>query len=97
MTDKDLPNDNAWDSLKEKLLKTTKWPSIYMFKFIVKSDNQSVAKVQALFNSELAQIDSRTSRNGNYVSITAKEVMISADAVIAKYKEASEIEGVMSF
>jgi uncharacterized protein len=97
MTDKDLPNDNAWDSLKEKLLKTTKWPSIYMFKFIVKSDNQSVAKVQALFNSELAQIDSRTSRNGNYVSITAKEVIISADAVIAKYKEASEIEGVMSF
>ena len=96
MTDKHVPDEDPWESLKEKLLMTTKWPSIYMFKFIVKSNNQSIAKVQALFNTQVAQIESRISRNGNYVSITAKEVMISADAVIEIYKEASEIEGVMS-
>jgi len=96
MTEENTSNEDPWAGLREKLLKTTKWPAIYMFKFIVKSDNQSVAQVNSLFNADEAQIQSRSSKNGKYVSITAKEVMISADAIIDKYKEAAKIDGVMA-
>ena len=38
----------------------------------------------------------RTSKKGNYVSVTAKEMMMSADKVIERYKDAAKIEGIIS-
>jgi hypothetical protein len=86
---------DKWESLREKL-NAEKWPNVYMFKFIVPADNRKVAQVENLFNSKEAQIQMRSSRNGNYVSITAKEVMMSADKVIERYQSASDIEGLIS-
>ncbi len=73
-----------------------KWPGVYMFKFIVRGDNEKVAQVQALFNSKTAQITVRSSSKGNFVSVTAREVMMSAEKVMEKYRQAAEIEGVMA-
>jgi hypothetical protein len=81
--------------LKKKLKKQHKFPSVYMFKFIVPNDNKLHAQVEALFGSE-AQIAIRESRNGNFVSVTAKEMMLSADKVIERYREAESIEGIIS-
>lgn len=67
-----------------------------MFKFIVPADNERVAQIQALFNSKTAQITTRPSKKGNYISLTAREVMVSADQVMKKYKKAAEIEGVIA-
>lgn len=71
------------------------WPSVYMFKFIVPNDNEKIALTSALFD-ENADISYHTSTKGNYVSVSVKEVMISANAVIDIYEKAVKIEGIIS-
>jgi hypothetical protein len=36
------------------------------------------------------------SRNGNYLSISAKELMLDVDSIIEKYTKAAQIKGVIS-
>jgi uncharacterized protein len=90
-----MKNEEQFESLREKLKKENNWPQVYMFKFIIVAENQKIALVQSRFSDE-AIIHQKESSAGKYISITVKEVMLSADAVIAKYKEISEIEGVMA-
>lgn len=85
----------SYEDLKQKLENDFQWPLVYMFKFIVPSDNKKIAKVEALFGGE-AQVTIRQSSSNKFSSITAKEVMTSADEVIAVYKKAETIEGIIS-
>jgi hypothetical protein len=82
--------------LKIALDQVHDWPSMYLFKFIVPSENQKVAQVEALFNAETAEIRLRQSKNGKYTSVTAREVMTSAEEVISCYKESYKIEGLIA-
>ncbi len=77
-------------------LEKLSWPRLYLFKFIVNADNQKVAQVQSLASSETAEISLNTSKTGKFVSVTIKEVMISPEEVIAKYKKATTIEGLIA-
>ncbi len=88
-------SEDPYSGLNEKL-KALSWPSVYMFKFIVPADNQKLAQVENLFHAHEAQIEIRSSSKGNYISITARELMISAESVIERYKEAAAIEGLIS-
>lgn len=88
--------EEKYQALKEQLEQGFTWPSLYMFKFIVPADNKRLAQVERLFNAKEAQISTRTSRKGNFVSVTAKELMISPEKVIARYREAEAIDGVIS-
>ncbi len=90
-----MTNDEQFESLREKLSKDNNWPQVYMFKFIIPADNKKMALVEAKFSDE-ADIQQKESSGGKYISITVKEVMLSADDVINKYKEVSTIEGVMA-
>lgn len=72
------------------------WPGVYMFKFIIPADNEKLAQVQSLFNSNTAQITTRPSSKGNFIALTAREVMVSADQVIERYQNAAKIEGVIA-
>jgi hypothetical protein len=85
-----------YEKLREQLSQSTTWPSLYMFKFIVPAQNEKIAQVEGLFNTEEAQIQLRQSRKGNFVSFTAKEMMISPEKVIERYVEAEAIEGLIS-
>lgn len=87
--------EEFYTSLKNKLEKQFEWPHLYLFKFIIPSDNKKLALVQALFG-EGAQVTTRQSKNNKYTSISAKEVMISPDEVIAVYEKAKKIEGIIS-
>lgn len=80
--------------LKDKLIETTTFPSVYMYKFIVPSDNRTIALVENLFEAE-AEILIKESAKGKYISITAKQVVISVDEIIEIYKKALEIKGVI--
>ncbi len=84
-----------FSSLREKLEENDDWPRVYFFKFIVPSDNQKLAQVEALFGSE-AQVSLKQSSKGNFVSVGAKELMLSADRVIERYEKAAQIEGLMA-
>ena len=69
---------------------------LYLFKFIVKSDVKKIAQIEALFNSDNAQIRLTESSKGNFVSISAKEIMLSSDEIINIYIQSSKIEGVIA-
>lgn len=84
------------EDLRIKLHESTEWPSLYMFKFIVPADHQKIAKVESLFNSTEAKIELRQSSKGNFVSITATEMMMNPESIIERYKEADGIEGLIS-
>lgn len=91
-----MSEQDKYESLRKKLEEGFEWPRVYLFKFIVPADNQKVAQVEGLFRSDMAEISMRTSKNGNFVSVSAKEMMISPEAVINRYKEAAKIEGILS-
>lgn len=84
---------NKFDNLKVKL-EEENWPQLYLFKFISPSDSQKIAKVTSLFEND-NNIVIRASRNGNYTSISVKEVMTSAGSVIDIYEKAAKIDGVI--
>ena len=84
-----------FDGLREKL-EGLSFPSLYLFKFIVKSDVQNIAQVESLFNSERAQIRRKESSKGTFVSISVKEIMLSSDEIIHIYIQSSKIEGVIA-
>ncbi|MES2679341.1 MAG: DUF493 family protein [Bacteroidota bacterium] len=88
MTEEDL------ERLKSKLEETTTFPSVYMFKLIVPSENRSIALVENIFGEE-ADILTKESGQGKYTSITAKQVVISVDEIIDVYRKAAAIKGVI--
>lgn len=88
MTDKDL------ESLKSKLIETTAFPTVYMFKFIISADNRKIALVENLFDEE-AEILTKQSGNGKYISITSKQVVMTVEEIIEIYRRAAEIKGIM--
>ena len=86
------------DEVLEKLkiqLDLQSWPDVYLFKFIIPNDSEKIAKVTALFN-ESTDIVMHPSRNGNYISISAKELMLEVNSIIQKYMEASHINGLIA-
>ncbi|MBR9831877.1 DUF493 domain-containing protein [bacterium] len=87
--------EKDYDNLKNKLEKDFSWPSVYMFKFIVPSDNQKIALVEKEFGDE-ATINIRQSSGGKFTSITVKELMLNPEEVIKRYQKLDRIEGIMS-
>jgi len=84
------------DSNFRKLLtEEIAWPHVYMFKFIVPAHQNKEAQVLELFPKG-ADVSYKESRTGKYVSITIKSLMQSPDEVLKHYKDAGEIEGIMS-
>lgn len=80
------------EAFKQKLDGAHKWPSLYMFKFIVPRGKED--EVFALFPKN--KLTTKESSNGNYISVTAKVMMGSSDAVMEKYIEANKIDGVLA-
>ena len=76
-------------------LEQEEWPAVYLFKFIVPNDPEKLAMVTALFDDN-NDIVLHQSRNGNFVSVSAKELMLDVDSIIHVYEEAAKIKGVIS-
>jgi hypothetical protein len=90
----DMLNDEIKQRLRERLDQVHEWPSVYMFKFIFEPEQERLDRVLALFPKE-AEVLRKYSTGGKYVSITAREVMLNADDVVARYDKASDIDGVI--
>jgi uncharacterized protein len=88
-------NEDRLNELRQRLNDHHKWPGMYMFKFILPSDEQKIAQLKRIF-SEDVQFNARLSSNGKYTSITVREIMLNADAVFDRYLRASQIEGILS-
>jgi putative lipoic acid-binding regulatory protein len=77
-------------------LENEEYPLLYFFKFIIPNDELKLAKLKDKFNSEDAEITTKNSKTGKYISLSIKEVMLSSDQIIETYKSVGEIEGVIS-
>ena len=83
---------DKYDSLKEKLDEECTFPMKYMFKFIVPKE-----KVQEVLpHFETADISTKKSKTGKYVSVSALVMAFSSDEIINKYKSLGNIEGMIS-
>ena len=90
-------SEEFYAKLKGQLEESTTWPSAYLYKFIVKTDPETIDKVEQIFNHAGAVITKSTSKTKKYTSVSINVVMKNPDAVIAKYKEvASKVEDVIS-
>jgi len=89
-----MDNSALLSSLEIALRKSKDIPGIYMFKFIIPNENEKRAKVMALFD-DTSNVLFKESSNNKYVSITSKEVMLTVEDIIEKYKLALQIEGLM--
>ena len=79
-------------TFKEQLDSEHNWPGLYIFKFIVPKDKQK--EVENLFQDNATE--NRISKNGNYVSITARVEINNSDQVIQIYQDAHKIEGIIA-
>ena len=87
-------NSDSFSKLKEQL-ELQEWPNVYLFKFIIPNNSHALAQATALF-TDLSEINFNESKTGKYVSVSAKEMMLSVDAIIEVYMQASKIEGIVS-
>ncbi len=89
-------SEEFYGRLKDELLKNSRWPSDYLYKFIVPTDKQKIAQINAIFDNTGAVIESKKSRKGKYTSLSIMVHLKNPDEVIQKYKEVGQVKGVIS-
>lgn len=92
----DKKTEAFYKNLKEKLSNDTLWPSEYLYKFIIPTDEHKVAQIETIFLNMDASVQTKSSSKGNYTSVSVLVKMKNPDAVIEKYLEVSIIEGIIS-
>lgn len=85
---------SEFESLKTKL-EQLDFPNVYFFKFIVPNEEGLITRVKKLFDKD-SEVELKASSTGKFVSVSRKQVMLSADDIIEVYKQASEIEGIIA-
>lgn len=85
-----------YERLKVELDKSATWPAVYLFKFIVPSENDNVFQVEEAFNRMGAVIKTTKSKTGKFTSISIDVTMNNAQEIINKYMEVSTIKGIIS-
>lgn len=86
--------NDPFEKLAAQLEQET-WPMVYLFKFIVPKNPETLAKVVGLFETQ-NEMAFRDSGQGNYTSITVKEMMMDVESVIKIYRKAAEMKGVIA-
>ncbi|QOI96330.1 MAG: DUF493 family protein [Flammeovirgaceae bacterium] len=85
-------DQEAIQSFRLKLDQHYRWPSLYMFKFIVPKERAE--EVIQLF--PLHTGTQKKSSQGKYISITIQMMMPSSEAVIEVYRKAATIDGLIA-
>jgi hypothetical protein len=85
-----------YKKLKSDLEETTKFPTKYLYKFIVPSDEEKIIKVETIFDHTGAVITKKKSKTGKFISISILVKMNNAEDVIKKYREVEVVEGIIS-
>lgn len=85
-----------YEKLKKKLDEGNVFPSEYLFKFIISSQEEKIKQVEDLFDFKGAVITKTSSKTGKFTSISIHLIMKNSDDIIAIYLEAEKIEGIIS-
>lgn len=90
-----MMDEEQIEQLRDRLNEIHVWPSIFMFKFILPSDEARLTELKLIFG-ESAEIKERLSEKGNYTSVTIREMMLNADDIFVRYRKVGGIKGVIS-
>ncbi len=88
--------EDFYVKLKGRLDNTTKFPTEYLYKFIVPAEGKKVEEIESIFKDTVARITTKASKTGKYISVSIKVKLASSDEVISYYKRAGGIEGIIS-
>lgn len=92
----DKKTEEFYERLRQELDSSNTWPAEYLYKFIVPSEVENVERVQKAFDDMGAVIATRQSKTGKFTSISVNVRMNDALQIISKYKQLSDIEGIIS-
>lgn len=92
----DSKSEEFYEKLKLQLADTSLWPSKYLYKFIIPTQEDKILEIEKIFDNMGAVITTKESSKGTYTSVSIIVKMKDPEAVISKYKEVATIEGVIS-
>ena len=92
----DQKTKEFYDRLQVELDNSNTWPAIYLFKFIVPTDDDKIQRVESAFDCMGAVINTKKSKTGKFTSISIDVTMKDSQEIIDKYLEVSTIEGIVS-
>ncbi len=78
--------------LKLVIDETVKFPSVYLFKFIVPVDQ--IHHILLIMHG--MEIEQKASSTGKYISVSAKLMMHKSEDIIHIYERASTVKGIIS-
>ena len=87
--------DDFYERFQQQLENSQKWPGMYMFKFILKSNSKKIYKIMDLFNNPTNGVSLVNSSKNKFQSLTITIVMKSPLEVLDIYKKVSDSEGVI--
>ncbi len=79
----------------ELLVDQQEWPMLYYFKFIIHNNQEKLNQVKGFFADPEA-ITYKTSRDIRFIGMSCKQWMPDPESIINIYKQASQIEGLIS-
>ena len=88
--------EKFYQNLKIQLDDTTKFPSEYLYKFIIPASENRVDQVREIFENNALSISIKKSKTGKYNSISIVINLENSTEVISYYKQAEKIEGIIS-
>ncbi len=88
--------DTFYKELEEKLNTTTKFPTEYLYKFIVPTDENQEQEVKDVFKNAKASITTNKSKTGKFVSVSIRLKVKSSSEVIKYYQTADKTKGIIS-
>ena len=71
------------------------YPIDYLFKFILRPDNQKISKILSFSDNDV-KYQVKNSSNGSYISISINLRVKNSQEVISKYQKISKIKGIIS-
>lgn len=92
----DKKTEEFYDRLKVELDMSNTWPALYLFKFIVPTENDNVERVELAFDCMGAVIKTTRSKTGKFTSISVDVTVKDAQEIVDKYLEVSTIKGIVS-
>ena len=94
-----LPKENPeefYSRFHEQLLNSQDWPGQYLFKFILREGEVKEDALKEMFQQKSAVFSRKVSSKKNFTSLSVKVNMEDPDAVIAIYKQAQKIKGLIT-
>lgn len=80
-------SEEFYEKLYSQLKSTNTWPNFYLFKFIIKSNTNNLELIKIIFQNIDLEINTKSSKNNKYCSVSIKAYMKSPKDIINLYKE----------